>query len=393
MNKHVTGTLAAGALLAALAPSASAAAPATSDLQRDADAIHATGATGVLAEMQTDHDSRVARAGVADLKTRQAVPWNSYYRIGSDTKTFTSTVALQLVGEGKLRLTDTVEKWLPGVVKGHGNDGRKITVKNLLRQTSGLNDYVAIQLGDGSDLTPEKYKENRFRSSTPSEQVAAAMTEPPQWVPDAANPAEETHWGYSNTNYVLAGMIIEKVTGHPWEQEVHDRIIEPLGLRHTMTPAGSSYVPQPSATAYTRFPGRTDLTDTSVATGGWADGGIISTTHDHGTFLRALMSGKLLKPAQLAQMKQTVKVTDWVSAPGVRYGLGIAWRPAGNCGGGIWFHGGTSLGVVSESGVTPDGRRAANVAVSTFRVGGDGQEAQDRASLRLVEAALCPTSR
>ncbi|MBT2206530.1 serine hydrolase [Actinomadura sp. NEAU-AAG7] len=399
MNRHVTATLAAGALLAALAPAAasaaapSAAAPSTGDLQRDADAIHATGATGVLAEVRTDRDSRTARAGVADLKTRQPVPWDSYYRIGSDTKTFTSTVALQLVGEGRLKLTDTVEKWLPGVVTGHGNDGRRITVKNLLRQTSGLNDYVAVELGDGSGLTPEKFRENRFRPSSPRDQVATAMTVAPQWVPDAADPAEETRWGYSNTNYVLAGMIIEKATGHPWAQEVHDRIIEPLGLRHTMTPAGSSYVPQPSATAYTRFPGRTDLTDTSVSMGAGADGGIISTTRDHGTFLRALMGGRLLKPEQLAQMKQTVAVTDWVPAPGVRYGLGIAWRPAGRCGGGIWFHGGTSFGVVSESGVTPDGRRAANVAVSTFRLGGDGQDAQDKASMRLVEDALCPAAR
>lgn len=172
----------------------------------------------MLAEVRTPHGAHAARAGGADLKTGGPVPWNSCFRIGGDTKTYTSVVALELVGEGKLRLTDTVEKWLPGVVRGKGNDGRRITVKNLLRQTSGLNDYVAIQLNGGSDLTPEKFKENRFRFSSPGEK-AAAMTEAPLWVPDAADPAEETHWGYSNTDYVLAGMIIEKATGHPWESE------------------------------------------------------------------------------------------------------------------------------------------------------------------------------
>ncbi|MGH3239460.1 MAG: serine hydrolase domain-containing protein [Spirillospora sp.] len=396
MSRRTIGVLAAGTLLIALVPSVAVAQgdPAhrygKGDLQRDVDAIRATGATGVLAEVQSERAERdaalVARAGVADLKTRRPVPWNSYFRLGSDTKTYTSTVALQLVGEGRLRLTDTVETWLPGMVTGNGNDGRRITVKNLLRQTSGLNDYLTVDL-DEDDITPETFRKNRFRASTPREQVAKAMTKAPAWVPDAANPAEETRWGYSNTNYVLAGLIIEKVTGNPWAQEIHDRVIEPLGLRHTMVPGTSAYVPQPSATAYTRFPGRTELTDTSVTIGGGADGAIISTTRDHGEFLRALLGGRLLKPAQLAQMKQTVTTDDSLFA---HYGLGLAWRPAKGCDGGVWFHGGTSFGVVSESGVSADGRRAASVAVSTLWFGGDEQEAQDEASLRLVGNAVCP---
>ncbi|MFI0482353.1 serine hydrolase domain-containing protein [Actinomadura sp. 9N215] len=399
MNRQAVGVLTAGALLITLVPSAAAAQGhpgnrygaerpghpyGEGDLQRDVNAVRATGATGVLAEVQTRRDAHVARAGVADLKTRRPVPWNSYFRLGSDTKTYTATVALQLVGEGRLRLTDTVEKWLPGMVGGNGNDGRRITVMNLLRQTSGLNDYVTVDL-DEDDLTPEAYRMNRFRVTTPHQQVAAAMTKAPAWLPDAANPAAETRWGYSNTNYVLAGLIIEKATGNPWAQEIHDRVIEPLGLRHTMTPGTSAYVPQPSAAAYTRFPGRKELTDTSVTVGGGADGGIIATTGDHGAFLRALMSGRLLKPAQLAQMKQTVTTGDELFG---RYGLGLAWRPAAGCDGGVWFHGGTSFGVVSESGVSADGRRAASVAVSTLRFG-DEQDAQDRASLRLVDNAVC----
>ncbi|RKS78760.1 D-alanyl-D-alanine carboxypeptidase [Actinomadura pelletieri DSM 43383] len=392
MTRRTAAAVTACALLAALLPSATAAAqPHRDSLQGDVDAIRATGATGVLAEVRTSSGGHAARAGVADLRTGRPVPWNSYFRIGSDTKTYTSVVALQLVGEGKLQLTDTVEKWLPGLVRGKGNDGRKITVKNLLRHTSGLNDYVAVELGDGSDWTPEKYRENRFRVSTPQEKVATAMTRPPQWVPNTSNPAEETRWGYSNTNYVLAGLIIEKVTGRSWEQQVHERIIEPLGLRHTITPGTSAYVPQPSATAYTRFPGRKDLTDTSINVGAGPEGGIIGTPHDHATFLRALLGGRLLRPAQLAQMKQTVPVDDWIPADGVRYGLGLAWRPVRNCTGGVWFHGGTSYGVISESGASADGRRAASVAVSTFRPGDPAQDAQDKASLRLVDKAVCGT--
>ncbi|MEV4441396.1 serine hydrolase domain-containing protein [Streptomyces sp. NPDC049577] len=201
-----------------------------------------------------------------------------------------------------------------------------------------------------------------------------------------------SRWGNrvsgSNTNYVVLGMLLEAATGHPWARLVHERVIEPLGLRHTFTPGTSPYVPQPTATACTWFPGADRPTDTTLATGGGADGGIISTPRDLATFLRALMSGRLLRPAQLAAMKRTVPAPDWIPAPGVRYGLGIAWRPVAGSRDGVWFHGGTHLGVVSESGVTPDGSRAVAAAVFTLRTDEEGRKAQALAALRLVDNAL-----
>lgn len=355
-------------------------------LQRDVDAIRAAGATGVLAEVQSTGARSVARAGAADLGTGRPVPWDAYYRIGSDTKTYTATVALQLVGEGRLALTDTVERWLPGVVRGNGNDGRRITLANLLRHTSGLNDYLAAS--DGEAPSPEAYRKGRFTHHSPRQQVAAAMAAPPQWLPDAGDPAGEQRWGYSNTNYTLAGLVIEQVTGHPWAQEVHERIIEPLGLRRTFTPGTSPYVPRPTATAYTAFPGGSGLTDTTLTYGGYADGSLISTPREVATFLRALLGGRLLAPAQLAAMQETVPVADWIPAAGVRYGLGIAWRPGRSGSDGIWFHGGTHLGVVSESGVRPDGSRAAAAAVFTLHMAGDAADTQAKAALRLVDNAL-----
>ncbi|MFI0036406.1 serine hydrolase [Streptomyces mutabilis] len=89
------------------------------------------------------------------------------------------------------------------------------------------------------------------------------MSRAPGWLPDAEDPGAETRWAYSKTNYVLIGMIVERVTGNPWEQEIHERIIEPPGLRHTLTLDTSAYVPQPTATACLQFPGRDDLTDTT----------------------------------------------------------------------------------------------------------------------------------
>ncbi|MGW1103976.1 serine hydrolase domain-containing protein [Streptomyces sp. NPDC002540] len=396
MISRRTGLAATAAALftAASGPAATAAAPRHdpglgSRLQSDVDAILATGATGVLAEVQSAHGRTTARAGSADLRAPHLpVPRDAYYRIGSDTKTFTATLALQLVGEGRLALTDTVERWLPGAVRGNGNDGRRITVADLLRQTSGLNDYLAVSPDAAEAFTPAGYRRSRFRTTPPEDQLKAAVSRPPLWVPDPGQPAGERRWGYSNTNYVVAGLIIEQVTGDSWAQEIHDRIIEPLGLRHTFTPGTSPYVPRPTATAYTWFPGRTRPTDTTTASGGGADGSVISTTHDHGVFLRALMSGRLLRPAQLAAMKETVAAEDWSAAPGVRYGLGIAWRPVAGSDDGIWFHGGTHLGIVSESGVTPDGSRAATSATFTLRMGDPAQDAQDAAALRLVDRAL-----
>ncbi|WP_031088206.1 serine hydrolase domain-containing protein [Streptomyces sp. NRRL WC-3549] len=383
----------ASATAAAAAPSGAAGprgdAGASARLQRDVDAIAATGATGVLAEVQTAAGRTAARAGRADRSgPSRPVPWDAYYRIGSDTKTFTAVLLLQLAGERRLALTDTVERWLPGAVRGEGNDGRRITVANLLRQTSGLNDYLAVSPDAADDFTPAGYLRSRFRYTAPEEQLKAALTRPPLWLPNVRHPEREQRFGYSNTNYVVAGMIVEQVTGRPWAQEIHDRIIGPLGLRHTLTPGTSSYVPAPTASAYTWFPGAGRPTDTTLTTGGGADGSLISTTHDHGVFLRALMGGRLLGPAPLAAMKETVAADDWLAVPGVRYGLGIAWRPVAGSREGIWFHGGTHLGTVSESGVTPDGTRAATSATFSLRMGDPAQDEQDAAGRRLIERAL-----
>ncbi|MGP3969539.1 serine hydrolase domain-containing protein [Streptomyces sp. 6N223] len=360
---------------------------AAAQLRRDAEAIHATGATGVTAATQNaEGQEAAARAGVDTLGSDRPVPRDAYYRIGSDTKTFTAVVALQLVAEGTLGLDDTVEQWLPGVVSGNSHDGSRITLTNLLRQTSGLPDYDDILFGDPEDFTPEAYREGRFTLHTSQELVDLALTRPPAWLPDAGDPSAETRWAYSNTNYLLAGMIIEKATGHSWEREVHERIIEPLGLTHTLTPGTSAYVPEPTATAYSLLPGQPEPTDTTLATGPGPDGAVISTNQDMNTFLRALMGGELLPPEQLAAMKETVPTDE----PGTGYGMGISWAPRCGDGEGLWFHGGTSFGTISETGVTDDGSAAATAAVFTVPFGDPERwDAQDAASRRLIDNALC----
>ncbi|MEV8507159.1 serine hydrolase domain-containing protein [Actinoplanes sp. NPDC051475] len=335
-------------------------------LQRDADALLAQGAPGVLVGLDTARGGTKVRSGYGNTANRTPVPWDARFRIGSYTKTFVSATVLQLVGEGRLTLDDTVEEWLPGVVRGHGNDGRKITVRQLLQHTSGLPDYLA---GMPDLFTEEGFQKSRFSTVTPPQAVALAMAFEPEFTPG-------TSWNYSNTNYILAGMIIERVTGHRWQQEVQQRIVEPLGLRHTYTPGTYPQVPRPHAVGYERFPGP-DATEDDPRYGepidatrlnpsfGGAAGEMISTTDDGNRFLRALLRGEVLRPAQLAEMRRTVPTNDsfrknW---PGARYGLGLMWIP--NSCGGSWSHGGDIMGFMTRNGVTPDGGRSVVVTINT----------------------------
>jgi D-alanyl-D-alanine carboxypeptidase len=350
-----------------------------SQLQHDVSAILATGVTGVVAEVGGDR--LVATAGRAELGSTRLVPDDSYIRIGSATKPFVATVILRLAAEHRLALTDTVAKWLPGVVSGSGNNGRDITIRELLQHTSGIYDYThALPLLDGR----QGYLANRFRRDTPGQLVAIAIRHKPVFKPG-------TSWAYSNTGYILLGMIIKKATGQDWTREVYERIIQPLGLRHTFMPGSSPYLPAPHADAYQQFTPGGPLTDTTVASYTWADaaGEIISTLNDLDRFFRALVTGRLLTPAQLAEMETTVP-TQGEHGLLDRYGLGLAWHHL-SCGGGYWTHGGDTLGSSTWDGVTTDGRRSAVVEVFTELAGNEALR-QHQLEEQLVDHALCTAS-
>jgi len=382
MYKAVIAMVALTGVVAAAAP---AHATDRTVLQRDADRLLDYGAPGVLAEVDTPSGKVEVRSGYGDTAGKTPVPWNTHFRVGSATKTFTATVLLQLVGEGRLSLDDTVEQWLPGVVAGNGNDGAKITVRNLLQHTSGLYDYVdALEfLNNAKD-----FEANRFRTLTAPGMVAMAMKHAPSFEPG-------TDWQYSNTNYLLAGMIIKKITGHDWQQEVQRRIIAPLGLRDTTTPYTNPYLPGPHAVGYQRFGKDEPDIDVTVLNPSWAGaaGAIVSDTSDIGTFFRALITGKLLKPAQLKEMRTTVPAhgLDRVF-PGARYGLGLIWVPA-SCGG-YWSHGGDIHGFKTRDAVSADGKRSAVVTINTdspVAKPGVPPLTQDLTA-DLMEHAICGTS-
>ncbi|MFD4765343.1 serine hydrolase domain-containing protein [Streptomyces niveus] len=377
-RRVVTTTLVAALAAVGMAvPAAAAAQPGEGSFQRQVDAVQRTGTVGVLARSTGPRGVQYATAGVADAETKRKARPGDKFRIASATKTYVSAVVLQLVGEGRLSLDDTVEDVLPGVVSGNGNDGSRITVRQLLNHTSGLFNYTAdFPALSGMDA----YEAGRYTTWTDEQLVGIAMRHAPDFEPGAK-------WSYSNTNYTLAGMIIEKITGRTWQQEVTKRVIRPLGLRDTLTPSTSARIPGSHLKGYSAFGESAPVIDVTAfnPSAAGAAGAMISTAGDMTTFYQALMSGRLLKPAQLTEMKKTVRAAELDEAwPGARYGLGLMEIPL-TCGGSYFSHAGDLPGYATRTGATEDGRR-----VVVLEATGDGSmPGSIHATNDLIDKQLC----
>ncbi|MDT9686987.1 serine hydrolase domain-containing protein [Streptomyces sp. P9(2023)] len=349
-----------------LAPSPASAAARPDAVQQGLQALVRDGQPAALASVEDrDGRTRTYTAGVGDLATGSKVPRDGQVRIGSNTKTFTAVIVLQLVGEGKIALDAHVDTYLPGLVRGKGIDGRRITVRQLLQHTSGLPEY-GVHISDD---------ELKYRYFEPRELVDIALQDEAEFAPGKK-------WSYSNTNYVLAGLIIQKVTGRPLAEEMDRRIIKRIGLRHTYFPTpGDKTIREPHPKGYARSsdgaPPR-DFTEIDPSAG-WAAGQLISTNSDVNRFFTALLGGRLLPAAQLAQMRTTVPVGD----TGSHYGLGVMSRKL-SCGGVYWGHGGDLVGYETRGGATDDGR-AANVTVTSI----PPDEAGTNRVQAVVDTALC----
>ncbi|MEX2981018.1 serine hydrolase domain-containing protein [Streptomyces sp. C36] len=349
-----------------LAPPAAFAASRPDTVQQGLDTlVRADGVPAALASVKDlEGRTRTYTAGVGDLATGAKVPVDGQVRIGSNTKTFTAVVVLQLVGEGRIGLDAPVDTYLPGLVRGEGIDGGHITVRQLLQHTSGLPNY-SDYLGDD------------IRHYEPGELLDIAFRHKADFAPG-------TNWKYSNTNYVLAGLIVQKVTGRPIAEEVDQRIIKHIGLRHTYFPApGDATIREPHPKGYYQESAGAPLRDVTEMdhSWAWAAGQMISTDSDLNRFFGALLAGRLLQPAQLAQMRTTVPA-EYLGS-GARYGLGLVSRPL-SCGGVYWGHGGSIPGYETRGGATDKGR-AANIAVT---VQATDKEVMKRAE-RVVDTALC----
>ena len=293
-------------------------------------------------------------AGYANVETGERMPADARMRLESVSKAWTATLILQLVGEGRMRLDDTVERWLPGLLP----DGDRITVRQLLDHTSGLIDnndigrepsaYVA-RVRDTA-LRARLLQVRRRWAADPTLRFPARL-----WVefagalPLLSSPG--THYHYSNIGYEIAGLVAEKVGGLQLAGLYDERIVRPLGL------AGAAYDPQGAITgAHARgyqVSAAGERVDATAWHGGiGAEGGIVASAEDEARFLTALMRGELLRPAELAALKSPP------SSIGSAYALGVLVVQS-DCAGTAYHHGGAGPGFKTSVFVSGDGNRVA----------------------------------
>ncbi|MFF0742893.1 serine hydrolase domain-containing protein [Streptomyces sp. NPDC004111] len=338
-------------------------------------AVVASGLPGIVVEARDGHGSWRAAEGVGNLRTGAPRDHDERFRTGSIAKTFVATVLLQLEAEGGLDLDDTVERWLPGLVRGNGNDGREITVRQLLNQSSGLFDYLSDEEFRRTYMVGEGFLKHRYDTLPPTARVRAALAHPPVFAPG-------TRHAYSNTNYVLAALVIERATGHSYESQVRARIINPLGLHATSNPGTGIRLPRPSSRSYGKlFAAKPDRIDDVTEINGsqaWGDGDIVSSTGDLNRFYRALLRGRLLPPGALKAMKTVLPVPE---DPTQAYGLGLT-RLTTSCGTVLWGHLGQLQGTLSLALTTEDGRHQL-----AFNTNGDWET---RALPDVINGEYCP---
>ncbi|PFD96040.1 D-alanyl-D-alanine carboxypeptidase [Bacillus cereus] len=308
------------------------------------------GYPGILAKTSEGGKTWSYAAGIADLSTKKPMKTDFRFRIGSVTKTFTATVVLQLAGENRLNLDDSIEKWLPGVIQGNGYDDKQITIRQLLNHTSGIAEYTRSK--DFNMMDTKK-------SYTAEGLIKMGISMPPDFAPGKS-------WSYSNTGYVLLGILIEKVTGNSYAEEIENRIIEPLELSNTFLPGNSSVIPGTKhARGYIQLDGASEPKDVTYYNPSMASsaGDMISTADDLNKFFSYLLGGNLLKEQQLKQMLTTVPTgTDELGD----YGLGIFKIKLSN-GVSIWGHGGTIPGFVTFAGGTLGGKHTLAVNLNSLK--------------------------
>lgn len=355
-----------GSAVAAPDPQATIAAPpSTAALVQQAERIVAAGTPGVVVETRDERGRRTVVAGTGDLRTDRAPRPHGQFRVGSVTKSFTAVVVLSLVADGRIELDAPVARYLPGVLPY----AEPISVRELLQHRSGLSDYGDVLWAD-----PELVARSRFADHEPAELVGIATREPLGSTPG-------TEFGYSNTDYVLLGMLVERVTGNGYADELERRVLGPARLRDTYVSGHGPWLRRPAMRGYeavgpTARP--TDLTayNMSVAP---ASGDIVSTARDVNRFYAALLGGRLLPDRLVREMREALP-----AFPGFDYGLGLGRTEL--CGQEVWGHVGGVPGYGTYSFTDPRSDRQVTVVVNQ---GMTQSAAAEDAAYALVALELC----
>jgi D-alanyl-D-alanine carboxypeptidase len=342
------------------------------ELQARADKVVAAGVPGIVLLVRQGEQTIHVISGESSLASASApasaMRTSDRFRIGSITKTFVTSVVLQLIDEGKVHFTDTVETWLPGAVPASA----KATIEQLLRHQSGVFDYF----DDPRVLAP--YLAGEFSYAWTHEQlVAIAADHEPLFVPGA-------QYSYSNTNYTLLGLVLEKATGATLEDLIRDRIVRPLALDSTSAEVLPA-IDEPFAHGYLISADGPPLDVTAVSPShAWAAGSIVSTAHDVAIFYRALLAGKVVRASQLDAML----TPDPAMAPS-EYAMGIVRTSFFPCD--VFFgHDGAVAGYNSVAYVRKDGGRQFVLLANAFTLeSAVGDDTAKQAFFDLAMAAAC----
>ena len=317
------------------------------DLKATIQTLVDNGYPGALAA-KTDKDGNAvgATAGKGNLSTGEAPPLDGEVRIASNTKTFVAVLIMKMVEEGKVKLDEPIDAYLPGIVKGQGVDGKKITVRQLLQHTSGLPEF-----GDGQ----LDYFAIRNDYVSPRDVLDGVLSRPAQFAPGAK-------FQYNNANYVALGLLAERVAKRPIAEQIETKIVKPLGLKHTYMPApGEKTIRGKHPHGYhTRDgkPGKLEDITEADPSWEWAAGSMISTPSELNKFMQSVFDGSLLSQASISEMKKSVPAPEM----GGEYGLGLIGYKS-TCGV-VWGHSGNNPGYHSLSAVRSDGTAATIVVTS-----------------------------
>ncbi|WP_410638456.1 serine hydrolase domain-containing protein [Amycolatopsis sp. lyj-346] len=374
--RRVAVTALAVALGGVAVPATAEAGPDRPELREAVQGFVDAGFLGMQVRVDDERGEWVGSAGVRELGGTAKPPANGRFRIGSNTKTFVATVVLQLVAEGKVGLDAPAAGYLPGF----GLD-RRITVRMLLQHTSGVFSHTGDHY-DGTTLpglpsTGQEWVDNRFRTYRPGELARFSLARPALFTPG-------TDWNYSNTNYTLAALLIEHVTGHSYAEEVRRRLLDPLKLRGTVVPGTSPEIPGPHAHGYYHYQNAGQWPTVDVTRQNpsllFGAGDMISTTQDLQTFFSALMGGRLLPAGLLAEMR--------TPHPKSGYGLGLFVADAG-CGVTVLRHNGSTIGYGALMYSTPDGRTTLTASLTGGDAETDLATEYPKALDKLLRAEFC----
>jgi D-alanyl-D-alanine carboxypeptidase len=308
-----------------------------------------SGAPGAVALVRNGDRVETFAAGLADVKLRRPMRTALRFRVGSLSKPIVATLVLELVAERRLRLSDTVARWLPGLIPA----GAQITVRELLQHRSGLHNYT-------NELIPSILTGQRPLNYvwTPHQLVHIATAHPLDFPPG-------TRFEYSNTNYIVLGLIVERVTHTGLERYAQRTLFGPL--RMTSTSFALGRVPGAHAHGYAPFvppfpavPGGLGDTEPLNGSDAWAAGSLVTTAADLDGFYRALFAGRLI-PRSLVALMQAARPTP--SLPGTEgYGLGLEEKryPCGT----TWGHSGDIFGYTAVVRTSRDARKVVVLLVN-----------------------------